>query len=453
MSGPGRPRGSHSIEVLLYIQFNSCCRLEKTGCLKRARVIPLFKTVDSLDKKNYRPISSIGTLAKIFEKLMHSRLMNFLEKFNILSQNQYGFQKNTSTTDALLQYISEAPKSLDRKETLISVFLDFSKVFDTVNHTLLLQKLEHMRIRRTSLKWFELYLTNRTQVVCIDDINSTEKNILSGVPQGSVLGPALFICYVNCINNACSLVKSVQFADDTTLYLSHKNSQYLSDTLNRYLTILDSWLCANRLSLNIQKTSFMVIYNMELQRFPLKIRNCELSRVQKAKFLGVILDGKLNFKDHTNCIQTKKISRSTGAIYRIKDYLPIDILIKLYYAMIYPHMTYAVTVWGASNLTNRKLTMQSQRKFLKLIPMQLTAIYETYHLIKFGDIYKYFTCIKMYQSFTSPKLEVFKSHFQQLIPPYNHVTRTRLINVLNIPRMRLSKFKSSFLYNAIVHYQ
>ena len=382
---------------------------------------------------------------------MHSRLMNFLEKFNILSQNQYGFQKNTSTTDALLQFMSEAHKSLDRKETLISVFLDFSKAFDTVNHTLLLQKLEHMGIRGTSLKWFESYLTNRTQVVCIDDINSSAKHIVTGVPQGSVLGPALFLCYVNCINNACSLVKSVQFADDTTLYLSHKNSQYLSDTLNRQLTILDSWLCANRLSLNIQKTSFMVISNMELQRFPLKIRNCELSRVQKAKFLGVIVDEKLNFKDHVNCIQ-KKISRSTGAIYRIKDYLPIGILIKLYYAMIYPHMTYAVTVWGASNLTNRKLIMKSQRKFLKLIPMQLDAIYETYHLMKFGDIYKYFTCIKMYQCFTSPKLEVFKSYFQQLIPPHNHETRTRLNNVLNIPRMRLSKFKSSFVYNAIVHY-
>ena len=120
--------------------------------------------------------------------------------------------------------------------------------------------------------------------------------------------------------------------------------------------------------------------------------------------------------------------------------------------MIYPHMTYAVTVWGASNLTNRKLIMKSQRKFLKLIPMQLDAIYETYHLMKFGDIYKYFTCIKMYQCFTSPKLEVFKSYFQQLIPPHNHETRTRLNNVLNIPRMRLSKFKSSFVYNAIVHY-
>ena len=137
--------------------------------------------------------------------------------------------------------------------SLISVFLDFSKAFDTVNHTLLLQKLEHMGIRGTSLKWFESYLTNRTQVVCIDDINSSEKNFLTGVPQVNVLGPALFLCYANCINNVCSLVKSVQYADDTTLYLSHKNSQYLSDTLNRQLIILDLWLCANRLSVNIQK--------------------------------------------------------------------------------------------------------------------------------------------------------------------------------------------------------
>ena len=120
-------------------------------------------------------------------------------------------------------------------------------------------------------------------------------------------------------------------------------------------------------------------------------QNCVLLRSNV--FLGVIVDEKLNFIDHVNSIQ-KNISRSTGAIYRIKDYLPIGILIKLYYAMIYPHMTYAVTVWGASNLTNKKL-MKSQRKFLKLIPMQLNAIYETYHLMKFGDIYKYFTCIKM----------------------------------------------------------
>ena len=115
-------------------------------------------------------------------------------------------------------------------------------------------------------------------------------------------------------------------------------------------------------------------------------------------------------------------------------------------------MTYVVTVWGASNLTNRKLIMESQRKFLKLIPMQLNAIYETYHLMKFGDIYKYFTCIKMYQCFTSPKHEIFKSYFQQYIPPHDHETRTRSNNVLNIPHMRLSKFKSSLLYNANVHY-
>ena len=114
--------------------------------------------------------------------------------------------------------MSEAHKGLDRKETHVSVFLDFSKAFDTVNHTLLLQKLEHMGIRGTSLKWFESYLTNRTKVVCIDDINSSEKHILTRVPQGNVLGPALYLCYVNYINNACSLVKSVQFADDTTLY-------------------------------------------------------------------------------------------------------------------------------------------------------------------------------------------------------------------------------------------
>ena len=141
-----------------------------------------------------------------------------------------------------------------------------------------------------------------------------------------------------------------------TQHYIHKDPQYLTDTSNRQLTIIE-------ISLYIQKTSFVMICNMELQLFSLKIRNCELSSVQKAKFRGVIVDEKLNFKDHVNCIQ-EKISRSTGAIYRIKDYLPIGILIKLYYAMIYPHMTYAVTVWGASNLTNRKLIMKSQRKFL-----------------------------------------------------------------------------------------
>ena len=168
---------------------------------------------------------------------------------------------------------------------------------------------------RIVLKLFQFCLSNRTQVVCIGNVNSSGKKNLTGVPQGRVLCPALFLSYVNCINNECSSVLFIQF-DYMTQHYTHKDSQYLTDTSNRQLTIIE-------ISLYIQKTSFMVICNMELQRFPLKIRNCELSSVQKAKFLGVIVDEKLNFKDHANCIQ-KKISRSTGAIYRIKDYLPID---------------------------------------------------------------------------------------------------------------------------------
>ena len=166
-------------------------------CFKTAKIIPIFKSGDSNSTVNYRPISMLPFLSKIFEKLMCARLDSYLKSNNILCRNQFGFCKNSNTSDAIIELIDYVYSSLDNKQSTIAVYLDFSKAFDTVNHNILMSKLLHNGVRGVMQSWFESYLSNRKQYVSIENCNSSMSNITLGVPQGSVLGPVLFIFYIN----------------------------------------------------------------------------------------------------------------------------------------------------------------------------------------------------------------------------------------------------------------
>jgi hypothetical protein len=203
-------------------------------------------------------MSLLSIFEKLLEKVVYERLISFLIKHNVLNKSQFGFRKNHSTALALLEVLDNIYSKLDKHETVVGIFLDLQKAFDTVNHEILLYKLHSYGIRGVMHSWFASYLTNRLQFTSVDNVNSGLAMVTCGVPQGSVLGPLLFLIYMNDIVNTVPGNNVKLFADDTNLFVSGTDSCLLNQTANEYIQLLNDWLLANRLSLNLDKTCYMI---------------------------------------------------------------------------------------------------------------------------------------------------------------------------------------------------
>ena len=225
---------------------------------KVAQTIPIFKKGSKLATSNYRPISLLSNLNKILEKLMFNRVFKFLDEQKCFYNLQFGFGEKHSTTHALIEITETIRKALDNKTFACGVFIDLQKAFDTVNHAILIDKLHYYGIRGIGNKWFKSYLTNRTQFVSIQGYNSTEKEIKHGVPQGSVLGPLLFLLYINDLHTAISNSSVYHFADDTNLLNINTSPKKMQIQVNYDLKCLYKWLLANKISLNCTKTEHIL---------------------------------------------------------------------------------------------------------------------------------------------------------------------------------------------------
>ena len=280
--------------------------------IKLAHVVPIFKKGDQTHCSNYRPISLLSCFHKLFEKIVKSKLDEYLKTNNILYKYQFGFRKSHSTNLAIVEVIDKIYTHLNQNMYGLGIFLDLKKAFDTVDHEILLSKLEHYGIEGNALNWFKSYLTNRRQCTKINGKLSPEETVVCGVPQGSVLGPLLFIIYINDMVNSLKYTHPKLFADDTNIFLFHKDLKTLYSNANEDLHSLSNWLIANKLSLSVgnDKDSRYTIYsptklkpNINLPK--LHVGDCEIPRTSSVKYLGLHIDENLNFKGHIDQLKDK----------------------------------------------------------------------------------------------------------------------------------------------------
>lgn len=337
--------------------------------LKQAKVIPIHKSGDSTLPQNYRPISLLPAISKILERVMCNRVTEFLDHHNLLFENQYGFRKSHSTIHPLLQLLTECANAhaLRPPSNILSIFCDLSKAFDVLGHDILLYKMSNLGIRGIAHTWFRNYLSNRSQFVQIDTTKSSVRSITHGVPQGSILGPLLFLIYVNDIQHSTT-AKILSFADDTSLVISANNTADLITSANNALSEIYTWFCSNKLYLNLNKTTYMTLSTAQkkihIPEDTIKIGNTSIIRSQSAKFLGVHIDEHLTWKTHLSQIN-KKISSALYAMKQVKHIIPAQSLRTLYHALIHPHLTYGILAWGNADPTNINNTFLLQKRALR----------------------------------------------------------------------------------------
>ena len=433
--------------------------------MKLAEVVPLYKSKSRENETNYRPISLLTTMSKVVEKVVYERVYQFLVKTGQICETQYGFRPKHSCEHAIAQVIGSTLKNLECNKKTIAVMLDLSKAFDTIDHKIMIQKLELFGVQGVCLNWFRTYLENRQmRVKC--RVTSSHSETLSdyhtvnyGTPQGSCLGPLIFLIFVNDMRLHLTDVDSVQFADDTTIVFGHQNENYLKYCVERELAILGDWFRANKLTLNVDKSVFLM-FNRKGQGNinQLKLGDSLINRVSTTKFLGVWLDDQLNWKTHLNKLLSK-LKCGLGMLQCSKELLSYKAKKLLYYGQVHSHLCYGLGVWGPM-LSSGQITQLCtiQRKCVRMIDSSVptSEAFKKLQILTVSDMINleqgklgYKLCNGLLPSVLT---HLMMHDFNNCTIVKNHSYKTRQKDIPNRPNVKLSLYRKSFLYQAIACY-
>ena len=348
---------SHLISPTISKLINRCFSSTTfPSCLKIAIIRPIFKRGNPNNVSNYRPISILPYIAKIIEKCIYNRILYFFTSNNLITNSQFGFLPNNSTVDALNSFIEFQYNALNYSQYALNVFVDLSKAFDTIDHQILLGKLDKYGVRGLPLELIRSYISDRKYRVSIDGNISNASTSNIGTAQGSILAPLLFIIYMNDLPNYLPNSFTILYADDTTL--CYKNNSLMSaiDQCNSELLKFSLWCQANKLTINLDKTCYMIVSNRKIPdlNVSLKMNNIPINLTHSHKFLGVTFDDQLKFNLHIADISTK-ISKSVGIIYKLSNVLPNSTLLNIYHALVNLHIMYCNVIWGLLMILTSKL--------------------------------------------------------------------------------------------------
>ena len=426
--------------------------------LKAARVTPIYKNGDKDNLCNYRPISILPVCSKILEKLVHKQLYDYVTCNNILYKGQSGFRKHHSTCSALHKTIDRWNTEIDNGNYVGALFIDLSKAFDMVNHQLLVQKLYSLGIQNNENCWFKSYLNKRTQCVSINNSISASQFISSGVPQGSILGPLLFLLFIN--DMPVDLKHSVvdMYADDTLIYVCDKDVNVIENRLNEDINILCKWLENNLMKANVSKTKFMLlgtpVKTSQARDISVSMNNSEIEHVSCYNYLGVQINANLKWNEQINSI-CRKVCKSIAVMRRIKPFVPRNSLITIYNTMILPHIDYAIIVWCNCGDTHLNKLQKLQNMAMRIIlnaPFRthINDMLQTLGFMNVRDRITYSTGCMMYKVHNEMTPSYLYENFKLVNEVHNVNTRGSVNGQYYISKCNTNYGQSTFYYKGSV---
>ena len=443
-----------SVEVIAPIVtkiFNLCiAKGVFPDSLKLAEVIPIFKSGSKSSAINYRPISLLSPFSKIFESHIYSHLIKYLDKYSLLYRHQFGFRDKSSTEFAVTQILDSINEVIQKKSIQCSVFLDLAKAFNTVNHKILLDKLATYGIRGIPLMLLRNYLDKRMQCTNVNSVKSNLRKVSHGVPQGSCLGPLLFLIYINDLPK-CTNLNVTLFADDACLSFEHSDPLQLENIVNTELDKVSTWLNENKLFINHTKSNFLIFTKKKVDHhFSISIQDFKLGQAHQAKYLGIVLDDKLNWKSHIKKVKNK-LSRSSYIIWKLKPFVNTHTLKLVYYSLVYPYLQYCVCAWGSAPKSNIDPVVKLQKRIVKCILSEPSTapsspLFLKLGMLKFGDIFKLQVANLMYK-FGNSSYKTGQVNLTKLTSVHRYATRLSCNNnyFMNLPRTNLAVRSFSYI--------
>lgn len=422
--------------------------------MKLAKIIPLHKSGDTSNIINYRPVSVLSLFSKLLEHLMYNRLIDYINKHNMLYKFQYGFRTKHGANMALITLVDKITSAIDNGDIVVGLFLDLKKAFDTVNHKILLDKLFHYGIRGIAYNWLVDYLSQRKQYVNYNNTVSSETLIKCGVPQGSILGPLLFLMYVNDISNVSDTLLPLIFADDTNMFIQGKNIKETIDLTNEEMVKVVKWLQANRLSLNISKTHYMIFHSNKrkiVSNHAVKINCQDIEFVTNTKFIGVFLDSKLTWEKHILMVKTK-VAKGIGILCKARKIFHLPTLKTLYSSIIYPHLTYCIEVWGNTSQIYLDSLFKMQKKVIRIMKSagyraHSDPLFAELQLLKLSDIYVFHVLTFVFKYVKGLLPKAFENFFLRNNEVSQRVTRNS--HKLYLPRFKTILYKNTIRYQGV----